>query len=163
MEILCGGEFYGNLTADLFQLRRFHFNNLVISMPEKTWPSVVKIQNMLRITTRNHEIRITHSTAKLNKTQTPSKNNLKKIFYQRRIQQNHKYWISTELSDTGEWFWEVYTDPHPTPHYAHILNLLNIYNRQTTKLPSQWMPNFSQSSLLETKMLLLANVFRKSL
>ena len=66
MEILCGGEFYGNLTADLFQLRRFHFNNLVISMPEKTWPSVVKIQNMLRITTRNHEIRITHSTAKLN-------------------------------------------------------------------------------------------------
>ena len=78
MEILCGGEFYGNLTADLFQLRRFHFNNLVISMPEKTWPSVVKIQNMLGITTRNHEIRITHSTAKLNKTQTPSKNNFKK-------------------------------------------------------------------------------------
>ena len=65
MEILCGGEFYGNLTADLFQLGRFHFNNLVISMPEKTWASVVKIQNMLRITTWNHEIRITHSTAKL--------------------------------------------------------------------------------------------------
>ena len=66
METLCGGEFYGNLTADLFQLGRFHFNNLVISMPEKTWASVVKIQNMLRITTWNHEIRITHSTAKLN-------------------------------------------------------------------------------------------------
>ena len=66
MEIFCGGEFYGNLTADLFQLGRFHFNNLVISMPEKTWASVVKIQNMLRITTWNHEIRITHSTAKLN-------------------------------------------------------------------------------------------------
>ena len=65
MEIFCGGEFYGNLTADLFQLGRFHFNNLVISMPEKTWASVVKIQNMLRITTWNHEIRITHSTAKL--------------------------------------------------------------------------------------------------
>ena len=77
MEILCGGEFYGNLTADLFQLGRFHFNNLVISMPEKTWASVVKIQNMLRITTWNHEIRITHSTAKLYTNSFQKRKNLK--------------------------------------------------------------------------------------